>query len=580
MKLKPLLFILAMGLACHIQAQDLKVLVNKKGKVGFVDSTGVEVIKCQYDNAFPFENGVAIVSKNKKSGLINTKGEIVLPLKYTQITSWGENLYLIKTEKKQGLCSSTGEIVLPVNYSLITKSNCYGKALVAIGGKAVSYEGNTFLSKAKYGIIDSKGGILISPQYSGIFEFSWEGKNANIYHEGKRLEFSYHYITDTLKTDCSYIGFSKDWSSIDQCGIMDGNGNILLNSGLYNQVMEPRNEMVRYYLKKGKETWCGYYNLNTGTEILAAKFSQPMDNINFWTHGDFIGDIAPVNGEKWSFIDKTGAVLRTGYESLIYNQPTALWAAKNGKGQWEVFDKDNKDIAALSGYEDIGFPTYEDDQEIFSVKKDGVYGCINRNGDVVIPFEYELIMSNIYDVIPVKKEGKWGLVTPDSTMLIPTEYAGILFPSERNVQDFWVTKTDSLYYHYNVTKGESNATGYKAATNFVKGIACVVPVNMDLRDIPVNKAQVYLPNTDKATIDAVQITDFVDSFCYILRNDDTMLLDSPVSILYIERVLKEIERLGKKSLTDSEKKTILLNVTRENRTYDLKSIISEEEWDY
>ena len=580
MKFRNLLFTLMIGFVFPIQAQDLRLQVNKKGKVGFVDSEGVEIIKCQYDNAFPFKNGVAIVSKNKKSGLVNAKGEVILPLIYTKVDHWNENLYLIKASNKQGLCDSLGNIVLPVNYSLITKSNCYGKALIAVGGKAIKYEDNTFLQKAKYGIIDGNGKILIEPQYGGIFEFSWEGSNGNPYHEGKRLEFSYHYITDTLKTNCSYIGFSKNWNTIDQCGIMDENGNILLKSGLYNQVMEPRSGMVRYYLKKGQETWCGYYNLNTGTEVLAAKFSQSMDKINFWTHGDFIGDIAPVNGEKWSFIDKTGTVLRSGYESLIHNQPTALWAVKNGKGEWEVFDEDNKDIAALSGYEDIRFPTYEGDQKVFGVKKDGVYGCINRNGDVVIPFEYELILSNIYDVIPVKKEGKWGLVTPDSTMLIPTEYANLIFPSEKNAQDFWVMKSDSLYYHYSIVEGGSDSIGYKAVTNFVKGIACVVPVNMDLRDIPVNRAQVYPPNTDKATLAAVQITDFTGSFCYILGNDDVMLLDQPVSTLYKDKVIKEIERLGKKNLTDSEKKTILLNVTRGNRTYDLKSIVSEEEWDY
>lgn len=580
MKFRKLLFTLMIGFVFPIQAQDLRLQVNKKGKVGFVDSEGVEIIKCQYDNAFPFKNGVAIVSKNKKSGLVNAKGEVILPLIYTKVDHWNENLYLIKASNKQGLCDSLGNIVLPVNYSLITKSNCYGKALIAVGGKAIKYEDNTFLQKAKYGIIDGNGKILIEPQYGGIFEFSWEGSNGNPYHEGKRLEFSYHYITDTLKTNCSYIGFSKNWNTIDQCGIMDGNGQILLKSGLYNQVMEPCDGMVRYYLKKGKETWCGYHDLNTGSQFVAAKFLQPMEQINFWTHGDFIGDIAPVNGEKWSFIDKTGTVLRTGYDNLIHNQPTALWAARNGEGKWDVFDENNKDVVPLSDYEDIRFPTYENDQEVFGVKKEGVYGCINRNGDVIIPFEYELILSNIYDVIPVKKEGGWGLVTPDSTMLIPTEYASILFPSEKNAQDFWVMKTNSLYYHYNVTKGETNNIGYKAATNFVNGIACVVPVNMDLRDIPVNRAQVYLPNTEKATIDAVRITDFADSFCHILRDDDVMLLDRPVSILYIERVMKEIERLGKKDLTDSEKKMILLNVTKENRSYDLKSTINEEEWDY
>ena len=148
------------GFVFPIQAQDLRLQVNKKGKVGFVDSEGVEIIKCQYDNAFPFKNGVAIVSKNKKSGLVNAKGEVILPLNYTKVVHWNESLYLIKIGNKQGLCDSLGNIVLPVNYSLITKSNCYDKALIAIGGKAVTHDGNNYLQKAKYGIIDGNGKIL------------------------------------------------------------------------------------------------------------------------------------------------------------------------------------------------------------------------------------------------------------------------------------------------------------------------------------------------------------------------------------------------------------------------------------
>ena len=41
-----------------------------------------------------------------------------------------------------------------------------------------------------------------------------------------------------------------------------------------------------------------------------------------------------------------------------------------------------------------------------------------------------------------------------------------------------------------------------------------------------------------------------------------------------------IKRLGNRKLTEAEKKAIMLYVTRENRSYDLKSKINEDEWDY
>ena len=45
-------------LAASMQAQDLKIMVNKNGKVGFSDSQGKEVIKCQYTGVQPFVNGI------------------------------------------------------------------------------------------------------------------------------------------------------------------------------------------------------------------------------------------------------------------------------------------------------------------------------------------------------------------------------------------------------------------------------------------------------------------------------------------------------------------------------------------
>ena len=180
------------------QAQDLKIHVNKKGKVGFVDQNGTEIIKCEYESAYPFENGYAIVSKSKKYGIIDKSGKIVLPLKYTQISSWNNDLYLIKAGKVMGLSKHSGEIVLETKYSMISKSNIFGKALIALGGKSVTNEKKTYQQNAKYGIIDSKGNVLIEPKYKGLYEFAYNPKGELPYYEGRRLLYSYHYTTDTF----------------------------------------------------------------------------------------------------------------------------------------------------------------------------------------------------------------------------------------------------------------------------------------------------------------------------------------------------------------------------------------------
>lgn len=143
------MFVAAAFLAASVQAQDLKISLNKKGKVGFVDSQGNVVVKCIYDSATPFEKGISIVTKSGKSGIIDASGKVLLPLKYTQIYPWANGLYLVKNGKKMGLAKSNGQIALDVKYSHISKINCYGKALVALGGKNATAEKKNYMANAK-----------------------------------------------------------------------------------------------------------------------------------------------------------------------------------------------------------------------------------------------------------------------------------------------------------------------------------------------------------------------------------------------------------------------------------------------
>ena len=590
--------------ALGLQAQDLKIHVDDKGRVGFADSKGNVVIDCKYESAFPFSNGVAIVCKSGKYGMINTSGTVVLPIKYSSISKWND-LYLIKDGKKMGLANTTGSIVLKADYSMISKSNCYGKAIIALGGKATANDKKTYMAGAKYGIIDKNGKILVTPQYKGLYEFAYDGQGDAYLHEGKRLIFSYHFTTDTLLTDCEYLGICKNGFNIFESGVIDGYGKEIVKEGLYSYVMLPKSGMVRYYIAKKKETVCGFHNIASGKPIQVAVFNSPLSGINYWTHGDFIGDIAPVNGTSWSFIDKSGNKLRSGYTSLKHSELTGLWAAKNSSGKWEIFDDSNNNVQALSGYDEIEFPAQKGDKPLFTVKKAGKYGVLSRNGDTVIPFDYDMILGNSYDVIAVKKDGKWGAFTADNKELFPTEYIDFVRPTERNCQHIWVRQADSLYYHLNLTNGKISPSGFKAVGNFKDGIAFVIPEGFDVQKSILNRAQLYLPNTPynqiygttaatnnsntkktgKLINTIAQQTQTVDpfksvNFGLLMNTDDVLLIKKPVSAFYVDAAKKEIKKLGNRALTDMEAKDVLLKITRENRVYGLNEMLDEDEWNY
>lgn len=581
MKLRMVLYLIALVIATNTHAQDLRVQVNKKGKVGYVDEAGNEIIKCQFESALPFENGYAIVLKSKKYGIIDTSGNVVLPLKYSSITSWNDSLYLIKDGKKQGLASKHGDVVLEAKYSFISAPNCHGKALLALGGKAMKEGNNTYMANAKYGIIDNKGNILIEPKYRGLYEFSYDGTNIYPYYEGRRLRYSDHYITDTLVTDCSYLGFSSNPFNIAKAGIIDGHGNVILKNGLYDHVMYPQSDMVRYYIFKKNKTLCGFHDLNEGKALQVAEFDTQANNMNYWSHGDFIGNIAPVNGSSsWRFIDKAGNTLRSGYSLIKHSVSSNLWAAKKSDGMWEVFDEENNDVTPLSGFDDIIFPLNKDDDKIYTVVKENRYGCIDKDGKIIVPFEYDAASSNMFNFVYVIKNGRYGVLTSSNQCLIPVEFSSIVMPTEYDMKHFWVMKEDSLFYHYNTEKKSIASVGYKLVSNFKDGIALAQPTNVLFKDTPLNRALLFVPGTKKEDIDKIDFEKHTNALGYMISTDDRVIFDMPLSPLYKDAVIEEMERLGKSVLSKSEKKNILLKVTEKNRSYELNTTISDEDWDY
>ena len=567
-----------MLLTIGAQAQDLTILVNKKGKVGFADRNGNEVIKCEYENAQPFVDGVAIVTKSGKSGIIDATGTVLLPLKYKQITPWTDELYIISTGKKYGLATHRGEIVLPVKYSNISKPNCYGKAMITFGGSHTTTDDNkTYLSGAYRGIINAKGEILIPAKYNGLYEFGDVSGTEFPYYEGKRIMYRKHCTTDTLMSDCKLMGYSINYLTAKNSGIIDERGNILLKNRVYDYVMYPQSGMIRYYNAKGKNTICGYHNLENGNNMEVATFTGKPEEIKFWTHGDFIGNIAPVNGETWSFIDKEGKTLRSGYSSLKHDINTGLWAARNASGQWDVFDDNNQNVDALCGFAEIIFPANKCGTDLFVVCKDGKYGCITRDGSIVIPMEYEAMTANTYDVVGVKKNGKWGLLKEDNTTIIPEEYINLIMPEEENAQHLWVQKEDSLYYHDNIASNDIATIGYKWVTNFKHGIALVAPQELTVEDTQTNRAQIFASQDKTFQLDMSQM---VNHFGYLMNTDNTILAELPIYILVKDAIIKEITKRGGRALTKSETKKILQDITAKYRSYDLDSTLDNNEWDY
>lgn len=580
MRKRTILIVAALALTAALHAQSRKVIADAKGRIGYADVNGNKVIDCKYDSGTAFENGTAIVMKSDKYGVIDEQGKELIKLDYTQIVRWNDAMFLLRDGKKYGMADIDGNVVLPAKYSFISNVNVYGRALIASGGSERVDNGKTYLANAKYGVINNRGEMLVNPEHKGLYEFAEDCSGSYPMYMGKRLRYTRHYLADTLVTDCSFLGVSSKATSEKDAALIDGSGNVLIKENTYGYIMQPQNDMVRYYITKSDETLCGYYNLNMRKGFQVASFNTAIRDMKIFSHGDFIGDMAPVNGDKWSFVDKQGNVLRSGYERIKYSKTMGLWAAQKTALPYEVFDINNTVIEELSKYDDLNFPLKEGDKDVIAVKKHAKYGAVTRSGAVVVPFEYNFIGSLYNNTFFAKKNDKAGMISVDNKIVVPLEFADVIIPIEKGAQHYWVKCDDGLMYHYDVNKKTLAKQGFRQVEAFKNGMAFVIPTTITVEDTPVNRAQMLEPNAKNEDVANAKVAESDGKFGYIVNTDNVLVIDRPVSVLYKDEVLDVINKLGKKTLSDSEKKDILLYVTRTNRFYDLSTVIDEEEWNF
>ena len=186
-------------------SEDKCLVVNKKGKFGYIDPAGNIIISCNYQSADPFRGGAAYVMKPKKGGLIkvtyeegyiNARGEDCKapspdtpdpiltankPFKPTYNTT-----YTVYEENGKKGYMVNGDVLLPAQ---LEEAGFFadGQAIVKMGGK---YGILQYLS----GSIDCKvienGGRL---DVSAIIPPAWDDKEARfvrISKNGQRLSLS------------------------------------------------------------------------------------------------------------------------------------------------------------------------------------------------------------------------------------------------------------------------------------------------------------------------------------------------------------------------------------------------------
>ena len=294
-----------------------------RGKWGYIDKTGKEVIPLQYDVAGFFSEGLAAVGmKNGKEtiiraggggvvgtnyhcdhGYIDKTGKLVIPfLPYTVACAFAEGMAAVKDENdKWGYIDKTGKLVVPCRYDY-ARDFSEGMASVAVKDA----EGHSV-----WGFIDKTGNEVIPIQYGG----------AGSFHEGmvavsveRDFDAKYNFIDKTGKVvlspkrDAMSAGsFSEGLAGVDGQywgdtyfgkGFIDKTGREVIPF-IYNSV-QSFSEGFALVIKAGEY---GFID-KTGKEVVTPQYQ--------YARSVYDGMAAIAEGKdrshfKWGFISLSGA---------------------------------------------------------------------------------------------------------------------------------------------------------------------------------------------------------------------------------------------------------------------------------
>lgn len=370
-------------------------VLNSKGEAIFTEYELVESLY-NYDinHNLYYEENILKVRKDGKYGLIDFNGKVLIDCQYEQIDTLKgvKNSILITKEQKLGLTDNEGNIIIEPIYKEIKSFGTNYQ-----DGYQVINEEN------KVGVIDFNKTTILQCKYDEI----------------KTTTSSGMYV---VKTD-------------GKLKVIDKNEQVVLEDK-FEDVKSINGENVVFVTggKQGIIGKDGQVKVQADYEELKYIFS---DNY-----------IAKKDGKKGIINIANEIKMNFEYSEINYI-PTAdiIQAQKESETQAELFDREfNSKLTAIVSKIDLqkGYMRlrigeeyhyynfkFEEKQEkdiftnnnLFLSKKDGKYGYVDKDGNVVVDYIYEDAMpQNAYGYVAVKKDGKWGSLNKDTNIVSECKY--------------------------------------------------------------------------------------------------------------------------------------------------------------
>jgi hypothetical protein len=328
---------------------------DEKGLWGFY--TGKKkTTECIYDNFRTTSSSHILVQKNGRWGIIDQKGTLILEHRYRYLTPAGTHKYKAGLYNQWCLRTFDNKIVHTFEYD------------------SIRYLGNhiyRFCLAGQYGLLDSKG-KLITTEFQDLYEAAQVEKEIlPLQAPPDAVASAVPYKIPQAQRFDSVYHFSEGFAKFrmgNKYGFVDSVGNIRLVPQ-YTRARNFSEGMVAVVLM-------GRWGFMDKNEKLCV---QP----NFEEVSDFKNGVSIVRrGTQYNFIDKQGKLLyNEPFEKVIPTPLKNFLLIRNYKTG--IADAYGQEFISTK-YETI----VELDNSFFLAQEHGLWGVLNQQGSIVLPFNY------------------------------------------------------------------------------------------------------------------------------------------------------------------------------------------------
>ncbi|MFO0357289.1 MAG: WG repeat-containing protein [Sphingobacteriaceae bacterium] len=357
---------------------------DKTYKWGILDVNGNKVIENKYDVIRPLTDSLIIVGKNDTLGLVNSQGQFVIPCVFKHISTNGHMIYAqsYKNGKPLKLNEATKNQISDYTFSLSKSGEKTKKTYSVDLDKAI----RTGLS----GAFDKNGKVLIPFEYeiigNGIDQniiatkknkygiLSTDGKNL-VQHKYEKIECFYKkfYVLEINK----------------KFGVLNGDL-IEILPATYNKIVPI--SINEFIVLEGLQ----WFKINIDNDLKITK-----QKINYDASYDF--KLFKINSKKtnsFGYCQDYFLVSKNGLYGVITKDLSILIPPKYQLTEWtfntNYFEFQNNGFILFFGlngnqFKDLDLSNSNYSQPLENAiicKKDGKYGVIDSQGNVVVPFNY------------------------------------------------------------------------------------------------------------------------------------------------------------------------------------------------